>query len=97
MQNERFKKKTKNSENKKKSTMFRSDELSELSGVWWKELSESDEKRKKISEAFRVFLTAIVLVLFLQKVQKEMCPRHQKLKKKSRSSPRMTAKNEPRK
>ncbi len=58
------------------------DNNSELSGVWGKELFESDEKKKKDERSERtprvfpmqqsckeaVFLTSIVLVLFLQKV-----------------------------
>jgi hypothetical protein len=46
-------------------------EKSELSGVWGKELSESDEKKKEDERSERVFLTPIVLVLFLQKVRKK--------------------------
>jgi hypothetical protein len=45
-------------------------EESELSGVWGKELFESDEKKKKDEQSERVFLPPIVLVLFLQKVRK---------------------------
>ncbi len=44
------------------------DENSELSGVWGKELFESDERKKKDERSERVFLPPIVLVLFLQKV-----------------------------
>ncbi len=47
---------------------YQKDENSELSGVWGKELFESDERKKKDERSERVFLTPIVLVLFLQKV-----------------------------
>jgi hypothetical protein len=62
--------------------MFLFDENSEFSGVWGKKLFESDERKKKDERSERVFLPPIVLVLFLQKVQKKLC---QKIKMSSLS------------
>ena len=64
--------------------MFLFDENCELSRVWGKELFESEERKKKDEQSERVFLPPIVLVLFLQKVQKKLC---QKIKISSPSSP----------
>jgi hypothetical protein len=80
---------------KKKETLFHSDEKSELSGVWGKELFESDEKKKNDERSERAplsrkarlevplgyFLTPIVLVLFLQKVRKKLYQKKKILKK----------------
>ncbi len=48
---------------------FLSDDFSELNGVWGEELFESDDKKRSDMRSERVFLSPIVLVLFLQKVQ----------------------------
>jgi hypothetical protein len=43
-------------------------EKSELSGVWGKELFESDEKKKEVERNERVFLPPMLLILLAPKV-----------------------------
>ena len=47
-------------------------------GAWGKELFESDDKKKSDGRSERVFLTPIVLVLFLQKVQEMVSEKYRR-------------------
>jgi hypothetical protein len=52
--------------------LFRiSAENSELSGVWGKELFESDEKKKKDERSERVFLPPMLLILMKIAIKRE--------------------------